>query len=152
LLAIPDEDDLINLNKIGIEEVPDEIKSHKDGRAIDFFLPARSENNNGFTTLNSGETIEIMPFIYPGLLGNYYLKNDVYDDFEDILKRYFDKIVRSKQKINLDINKLKGIKSTGEKKSYAVYIYHIEVSDKYWLNPTSELIKTGNQNSKFFTK
>jgi hypothetical protein len=156
LLAIPDEDDLINLNKIGISEVPDEIKSHKDGRAIDFFLPARSEDGNGKTSLFNSEgdieTIEVMPFIYPGLLGNYYLKDTIYEEFEDILKRYFDKIVVSKQKINFDINKLKGIKSTGVKKPYAVYIYHIEVDDKYWLNPTSEFIKVGNQNSQFLTK
>jgi hypothetical protein len=152
LLAKPDEDDIASLNKIGITEISDEENAHKDGRAIDFFLPALSEDSNGLTILNSGEVIEVMPFIYPGLLGNYYLKKQVYEDFEDILKIYFDKIVRSKQKISLDINKLKGIKSTGEKKSYAIYIYHIEVDDKFWLNPTSEFIKEGNQNSKFFTK
>ena len=140
ILAVPTTDDLNNLKKNGIPENSDEVKVHKDGRAIDFFLPAFSEIGDGTTRMDDGSIANVMPFIYPRFLGDYSLKKEAYIKFENILQIYFDKVIRSKQILNIDINKSKGIVlKTPVTTPYAVYIYHIEVNDRNFLNPITEI-------------
>jgi hypothetical protein len=72
-------------------------------------------------------------------LGTYNLKKSTYQTFEKILKINFDTIIRTTQKIEL-----KGMPA------YAIYIYHIQVDYKDFLDPVTELTdgSNGSKSSK----
>jgi hypothetical protein len=133
LFAIPDENTLRILKQKGIFENGKPIEAHKDGNAIDFILPDITKSDK-------------MPFLYPVLLGNYTLKQSALDTFENILVKYFDKVSRSSQKIQIDVGKLKG-EVTSNIQTYSVYIYHIEVKGKDYKNMTTEVVQKSNHSS-----
>lgn len=144
LLTNPTTDDLLTLKKLGILENGSPLQSHKDGRAIDFFLPARDENGNGTATI-SGKQVPIMPFIYPNFLGTFNISTGTYDTFEKILKINFDTIIRTKNIINFDLNVLSGnSKVVTNAQPYAIYIYHVEVANRDFLDPITEFMDGAN--------
>jgi hypothetical protein len=131
-VVYPTSDDLNNWKKLGIAENSDEVKSHKDGRAIDFILPCQTGVNGAWP----------MPFVYPYLLGNYSIAASALNQFDAILGKYFDKVTKTPNIIRFDMNKMQGITSTtSNMQSYAVYVYHIEVIDKDYLNPQTEVLQ-----------
>lgn len=131
VMTTPREKDLNTLKRLGINENAERQKAHKDGRAIDFILPAQT----------SVEGNEPLPWIYFGLLGNYQLKNSVYEKFHQLLNKYFNFYEKTEAVIGVDLNKLKGIKEEGEIKKYAVNVYHIEVTGKNYIDPQEEVFR-----------
>ena len=146
------EQDAAQFVEKGVSDGSEFIKAHKEGRAIDFILPAQEDffiNAQGKIVGNvPGQYTEIvrpMPFVMFGLNGNYTLKPQIFNFFEQLLPLYFDKIVKTKVILQIDKNELKGLTGdnlTPDIVKMGVYNYHIEVRDKNYLNIGSEVFAT----------
>lgn len=143
MMILGTQEELNMLKKKGINETAESIKAHKEGRAIDFILPTNE------TRLRiKGVDVDRMPHPYFGMLGNYKIKDTVYEDFDNMLAKYFDKVEKTYSTINIDMNIAKGITvdpnsktSVKDIQSYGVYVYHIEVNSPVtWLNAFSEVL------------
>ena len=133
ILSLCEGDDSATLADKGITEGSELLKAHKEGRAIDFIMPARAPIG----------TAQPMPFVMFGLNGNYTVNDTKFAFFEDLLEVYFDKVVRTQNVMKVNQNLLRGItdpKVAPVMVDMAVYIYHIEVADKNYLNMDSEVL------------
>jgi len=131
LMAVPTQDDLKKLKKLGINENAEKQEVHKQGRAIDFILPAQTGSNK-------------LPWVYYGLLGYYNLKSSALAKFNTLLLKYFDKVVITQATLNFDLNQLKGLNTKEQDmRQYTVDVYHVEVNDKDFLNPEKEVFRQG---------
>jgi hypothetical protein len=133
ILSLCEGDDSATLADKGITEGSQLLRAHKEGRAIDFVMPARAPIG----------TAQPMPFVMIGLNGNYTLNDKSFNFFELLLERYFDKVVKTQNVIKFNQNIQRGINDPSVEPIwvyYAVYIYHIEISDKNYLNMDSEVL------------
>lgn len=125
LMTKPSSSDLKKLKKLGINENAEKQDAHKQGRAIDFMLPATSDKG--------------LPWVYFNLLGRYKIKPHVREEFDSLLEKYFDKVIKTTAMIRIDVNKLKGLKNVEQDiREYEIDVYHIETNEKNYIDPMTE--------------